>query len=104
MRLVSVSGRMRRMMPWVDSVMLHSSSSSCSSSCSAWVFDYEEEDEDDFNCSGAMAPRLTMYLRPSATLMSSLVTLSSGARMRKPEVGLGVVGMKTQMSGLPARF
>lgn len=36
-----------------------------------------------------------MYLIPSATLMSSLVTFSSGTRMRKPEVGFGVVGMKT---------
>src|ERR1017187_4241083 len=45
--------------------------------------------------SGVMAPRLTMYFTPSATLISSLVTLSVGTRIRKPEVGLGVVGMNT---------
>src|SRR5271165_1019226 len=45
--------------------------------------------------SGEIEPRLTMYLMPSATVMSSLVTLSSGISTRKPEVGLGVVGMKT---------
>ena len=36
-----------------------------------------------------------MYLMPSATLISSFVTLSSGTSTRKPEVGFGVVGMKT---------
>ena len=54
----------------------------------------EEDDEDDFegNASGEIEPRLTMYLMPSATLMSSFVTLSSGTSTRKPEVGFGVVG------------
>src|SRR5882672_4593611 len=46
--------------------------------------------------SGETEPRLMMYLMPSATDMSSLVTLSSGTTTRKPLVGLGVVGTKTQ--------
>src|SRR5258706_7392998 len=46
--------------------------------------------------SGAIAPRLMMYLMPSATDMSSLVTLSSGTSTRNPDVGFGVVGMKIQ--------
>src|ERR1035437_9815659 len=56
------------------------------------------------NCSGAMEPRLTMYLMPSATLMSSLVTFSSGTKIRKPEVGFGVVGMKTPTRFFPIFF
>jgi hypothetical protein len=47
---------------------------------------------------GAMDPRLMMYLIPSATDISSFVTLSSGTSMRKPDVGFGVVGTKTQTS------
>ncbi len=46
--------------------------------------------------SGEIAPRLTMYLMPSATVMSSFVTFSSGTRIKNPEVGFGVVGIKTQ--------
>ena len=41
-------------------------------------------------------PRLTMYLMASVTDISSLVTWSSGTRIKKPDVGLGVVGTKTQ--------
>src|ERR1044071_9011208 len=45
--------------------------------------------------SGAMEPRLMIYLMPSATDISSLVTCSSGTKTRKPDVGLGVVGINT---------
>ena len=45
--------------------------------------------------SGEREPRLTMYLMPSATDMSSLVTFSSGTRIKKPDVGFGVVGTNT---------
>ncbi len=57
--------------------------------------------------SGATEPKLMMNLMPSATDMLSLVREDSGTRMRKPVVGLGVVGTKTETilswvcSGIP---
>src|SRR5581483_9865431 len=50
------------------------------------------------DCSGEMTPRLMMNLMPSATDMLRWVISVSGMSMRKPEVGLGVVGMKTETS------
>src|ERR1700722_2268943 len=46
-------------------------------------------------CSGEIAPKLMVNLMASATDISSLVISLSGNRIRKPEVGLGVVGTKT---------
>src|SRR6266699_2853138 len=77
MRLVSVSGRVRRIRPCVRSTI---------------------GDQDHRLAgvnSGAMAPRLMMNLMPSATDMSSLVISLSGTSTRKPLVGLGVVGTNT---------
>lgn len=43
-----------------------------------------------------IAPMLMMYLKPSGTDMSSLMTFSSGTTIKNPPVGMGVVGMKMQ--------
>ena len=44
---------------------------------------------------------LMMYLKPSATDMSSLLALSSGTTIKKPPVGIGVVGMKMRTHFIP---
>jgi len=51
-----------------------------------------------------IAPRLTMYLMASATDIFNFTTFSSGTRIKKPDVGFGVVGIKTLTRFLPVAF
>ena len=42
---------------------------------------------------GATIPHDTTYFRASSTLISSFITSDFGIKIKKPEVGFGVVGM-----------
>src|SRR4051812_15102553 len=98
MRLVSVNGRVRRMIPVADSVMRgegehrtrdleHPTPNFLRSAPS---FDVQLLSRPGEPGAGAIAPRLMMYLRPSATDISRRVTFSSGTRTMNPDVGFGV--------------
>ena len=47
-------------------------------------------------------PREIMYLRASSTVISRKVSSCSGTMIRYPDVGLGVVGMKTAQTVSPS--
>src|SRR5262249_15946109 len=49
--------------------------------------------------SGATTPSVTIIFIASSMLMSSSMACERGTMRMKPEVGLGVVGMKTDIGG-----
>src|SRR6266851_7713079 len=95
MRLVSVSGRVRRIRPVVRWSMREMAPGECWEKLGSGGQSRFYPSALRGRYSGATAPRLMMNLMPSATDISNLTTSVSGTNTRKPLVGFGVVGTKT---------